>query len=79
VPPCLVEERHAQARELVVELLRQAPDTEVARAIDQLPAGDLQRLARLLTQATDPAEVARRITADPTTPSRPRRHPDRPQ
>jgi hypothetical protein len=74
-----LQERHAQARELVILLLRHAPEAEVARVLDQLPAGDLQRLARLLTQATDPAEVARRITADPTTPSRPRRHPDRPQ
>jgi len=34
-----LEERHASARELVVVLLRQVPEAEVARALDQLPAG----------------------------------------
>ena len=34
-------------------LLRQAPEAEVAAALDQLPGGELQRLARLLAHATD--------------------------
>jgi hypothetical protein len=33
-----LQERHAQARELVVLLLRYAPEVEVARVLDQLPA-----------------------------------------
>jgi hypothetical protein len=33
------QERHVQARELVVVLLRHAPEAEVARVLDQLPAG----------------------------------------
>jgi hypothetical protein len=32
-----LHERHAQARELVVVLLRHAPEAEVARVLDQLP------------------------------------------
>jgi hypothetical protein len=48
-----LQERHAQARELVVVLLRHAPEAEVARVLDQLPAGDLQRLARLLAHAAE--------------------------
>jgi hypothetical protein len=47
-----LQERHAQARELVVLLLRYAPEVEVARVLDQLPAGDLHRLARLLAHAS---------------------------
>jgi hypothetical protein len=35
----------------VVVLLRHAPEAEVARVLDQLPAGDLQRLAHLLAHA----------------------------
>jgi hypothetical protein len=49
-----LQQRHAQARELVVVLLRHAPEAEVARVLDQLPAGDLQRLARLLAHAAEP-------------------------
>jgi hypothetical protein len=48
-----LQERHAQARELVILLLRHAPEAEVARVLDQLPAGDLQRLARLLADAAE--------------------------
>jgi hypothetical protein len=48
-----LQERHAQARELVVVLLRHAPEAEVARVLDQLPASDLQRLARLLARAAE--------------------------
>ena len=59
-----LEERHASARELVVLLLRHAPEVEVARALDLLSAGELQRLARLLAQATDLHQVARRIAID---------------
>jgi len=47
-----LQERHARTRELVVVLLRQAPEAEVVRALDQLPGGELQRLARLLTVAS---------------------------
>jgi hypothetical protein len=49
-----LQQRHASARELVVVLLRHAPEAEVARVLDQLPAGDLQRLARLLAHAAEP-------------------------
>jgi hypothetical protein len=48
-----LEERHASARELVVVLLRHAPEAEVARVLDLLPAGELQRLARLLAHAAE--------------------------
>jgi hypothetical protein len=34
-------------------LLRHAPEAEVARVLDQLPASDLQRLARLLAHAAE--------------------------
>ena len=37
---------------------------DVARALDQLPAGELVQLARLLTQATDLRQVARGILVD---------------
>jgi hypothetical protein len=53
-----LQERHARTRELVVVLLRQAPETEVVRALDQLPDGELQRLARLLAHARDPTKDA---------------------
>jgi hypothetical protein len=36
-----------------VVVLRHAPEAEVARVLDQLPAGDLQRLARLLAHAAE--------------------------
>jgi hypothetical protein len=48
-----LQERHASARELVAVLLRHAPEAELARVLDQLPAGDLQRLAHLLAQAAE--------------------------
>jgi hypothetical protein len=48
-----LQQRHTQARELVILLLRYAPEAEVARVLDQLPAGDLQRLARLLAHAAE--------------------------
>jgi hypothetical protein len=48
-----LQERHASARELVVVLLRHTPEAEVARVLDQLPAGELQHLARLLAHAAD--------------------------
>jgi hypothetical protein len=51
-------------RDLVVVLLRHAPEADVARALDRLSAGELGRLARLLAQATDLHEIARRIVAD---------------
>ena len=56
--------RHRWNRDLVVLLLRHAPEAEVARALEQLPAAELQHLARLLAQATDLHQVARRIAAD---------------
>jgi hypothetical protein len=48
-----LQERHASARELVAVLLRHASEAEVTRVLDQLPVGDLQRLARLLAHATE--------------------------
>jgi hypothetical protein len=73
-----LQERHAQARELVVVLLRHAPEAEVARVLDQLPAGDLQRLAHLLAHAAElhhehDQEVAPpgRAGSSATTPTRP--------
>jgi hypothetical protein len=48
-----LQERHASERELVVLLLRHAPEAEVARVLDQLPAGELHRLARLLAHAAE--------------------------
>jgi hypothetical protein len=51
-----LQERHARTRALVVVLLRQAPETAVAAALDQLPGGELQRLARLLTHTPDPQQ-----------------------
>jgi hypothetical protein len=50
---CWLQERHARTRALVLVLLRQAPEVQVAAALDQLPGGELQRLARLLTHASD--------------------------
>jgi len=57
-------DRQRWNRDLVVLLLRHAPEVDVARALEQLPAAELQRLARLLAQATDLHQVARRIAAD---------------
>jgi hypothetical protein len=56
--------RHRWNRDLVVVLLRYAPEADVARALDRLSAGELQRLARLLAAATDLHQVARRIATD---------------
>jgi hypothetical protein len=50
--------------DLILVVLRYAPEADVARALDQLPAGELQQLARLLTQATDLRQVARGILVD---------------
>jgi hypothetical protein len=64
----------------VVVLLRHAPEAEVARVLDQLPAGDLQRLARLLAHATElhhdqdhdhDAALPDRAGSSATTPTRP--------
>jgi hypothetical protein len=51
-------------RDLAVVLLRYAPEAEVARALDLLPAGELHHLAAALAQASDLHQVARRIAAD---------------
>jgi hypothetical protein len=59
-----LEGRHRWNRDLVVVLLRYAPQADVARALDRLSAGELQRLARLLAEATDLHQMARRIAAD---------------
>jgi hypothetical protein len=59
-----LDDRHRWNRDLVVVLLRHAPEADIARALDQLPAGELQHLARLLVAATDLHQVARRIAAD---------------
>src|SRR5512132_1241494 len=56
--------RHRWNRDLVVVLLRHAPEADVARALDRRSAGELGRLARLLAAATDLHEIARRIVAD---------------
>jgi hypothetical protein len=56
--------RHRWNRDLVVVLLRYAPEADIARALDQLPAGELVHLARLLAAATDLHQVACRIAAD---------------
>ena len=50
--------------DLILVVLRYAPEADVARALDQLPAGELQQLARLLTQATDLRQVARGILVE---------------
>ena len=50
--------------DLILVVLRYAPEADVARALDQLPAGELQQLARLLTQTTDLRQVARGILVD---------------
>ena len=59
-----LEDRRRWNRDLVVVLLRYAPEAEVARALDLLSAGELHRLAAALAQATDLHQVARRIAAD---------------
>jgi len=59
-----LDDRHRWNRDLVVLLLRHTPEVDVARALDQLPASELQHLARLLAQATDLHQVARRIAID---------------
>ena len=56
--------RHRWHRDLVLVLLRYAPEPDVARALGQLPAGELQHLAGLLIQATDLHEVAVGIALD---------------
>ena len=56
--------RHRWNRDLVVVLLRHAPEADVARALDRLSAGELGRLARLLAAATDLHQVARRVVAE---------------
>ena len=59
-----LEDRQRWNRDLVVVLLRYAPEVDVTRALDLLSAGELQHLARLLAAATDLHQVARRIAAD---------------
>jgi hypothetical protein len=59
-----LDDRHRWNRDLVVLLLRHAPEADVAHALDQLPAAELQHLAHLLAAATDLHQVARRIAAD---------------
>ena len=60
---CL-DSRHRRHHDLVLILLRYAPEADLARALDQLPAGELSHLARLLTQATDLHQVACGIARD---------------
>jgi hypothetical protein len=59
-----LDSRHRWHRDLVLILFRYAPEVEVARALDQLPAGELSHLARLLSQATDLHQVACGIACD---------------
>jgi hypothetical protein len=54
-------------RDLAVVLLQYAPEAEVARALDLLPAGELHHLAAALAHITDLHQVARRIAADLST------------
>ena len=56
--------RHRRHHDLVLILLRYASEAEVARALDQLPAGELSHLARLLTHAIDLHQVAGGIARD---------------
>jgi hypothetical protein len=56
--------RHRRDRDLVLVLLRYASEADIAHALDQLPAGELRHLARLLRQATDLHQVARGIASD---------------
>jgi hypothetical protein len=73
-----LQERHAQARELVVVLLRHAPEAEVARVLDQLPAGELQRLARLLAHAAELHDDQDQEVAPPDRAGSPASTPTRP-
>jgi hypothetical protein len=50
--------------DLVLVLLRYAPEADIAHALDQLAQGELHRLGRLLSQATDLRQVAHAIVAD---------------
>jgi len=59
-----LDDRQRWNRDLVVLLLRHAPEVDVAHALEQLPAAELQHLARLLAAATDLHQVARRIAID---------------
>jgi hypothetical protein len=59
-----LDDRRRWNRDLVVVLLRYAPEDDVAGALDHLSAGELQRLARLLAAATDLHQIARCIAAD---------------
>ena len=56
--------RYRRDRDLVLVLLRYAPEPDIAQALDQLPAGELHSLARLLSQAIDLHQVARGIALD---------------
>jgi hypothetical protein len=59
-----LDDRRRWNRDLVVLLLRHTPEGDIARALNQLPAAELQHLARLLAAATDLHQVARRIAAE---------------
>jgi hypothetical protein len=56
--------RHRWDRDLVLVLLRYAPEADVVRALDQLPDGELHHLAHLLTHTTDLHQVACSIARD---------------
>ena len=75
-----LEERHASARELVVLLLRHAPEVEVARVLDQLPAGELRHLASLLAHAAEGRQdqAAQQATVPPGQPGSSTATPTRP-
>ncbi len=57
-------QRHAEALELAVLLLRYTPEADRTQALPQLSTAELRRLARLLLDSTDLREVARAILAD---------------
>jgi hypothetical protein len=75
-----LQERHAQARELVVLLLRHAPEAEVARVLDQLPDGELQHLAYALAHAAERRQDqdAQQATVPPSLPGSSAATPTRP-
>ena len=67
-----LRQRHTTAHELVCLLLRYAPEADRSHALSQLSTGELRRLARLLSEASDLRQVARAILTDLAASSMPR-------
>jgi hypothetical protein len=59
-----LEQQHTDAYELVVTLLHYVPEADRARAVRELSTSELQRLARLLADATSLRRIAGAIVAD---------------